>query len=198
MMNSKYFQSKNWWNFEECIEAITPDFTPIKFHNNDFKFFVNSVAPIFVVNNELKPHINELMNLLYNRYSQHYLNASEVLDTKTAKTFLNPLFSILQMTYNKYATILDIYESNKNKLMNGVKVISDGLARFNDTPQNEEVDDEFEADNHVTTITKSKNITEDERNTIMTRIKEIEDSYNSVLAQWSNEFEKAFIEESNL
>lgn len=112
-----------------------------------------------------------------------------------AKRFWDKFLNVLQNTYDKYVMLLDFYANNKANLMNQISSSNTSTSRFNDTPQNAETDDEFEADDHVTNINKVTATSTTDGDTVMARLKEIEDKYNTQLLRWSNEFKICFWED---
>ena len=97
------------------------------------------------------------------------------------------MMSIMEQTYDRYATLLKSYDDQKANLLNKVEAIT----RFNDTPQDS---GEFADDRHTTHITTSKN----DYDTIMARIDEIDRNYRNLLKDWTSEFEPLFIHEEGL
>ena len=115
-------------------------------------------------------------------------------------------------TAPKYLKILEIYDTNKNKLMDklsssvegSVDSNNKGTNRFNDTPQTHpSTFDEFEDADYTTDITINKgevhseneSTTEWDDKNIMARISEIQESYQNLMDRWVGEFDKFFWEE---
>lgn len=149
-----------------------------------------------------------------------YLSSEEFF--KWGKRFVG----ILCESKEKYVNILNIYSDNISKLMNPLKTTHSeesernddfdvdvtSQENTNDTPTTTDVVATIEGNQFVSALTKGtghtdnvgsvteerSSTTEVDSATTMARIKEIEDSYQKVLYNWSNEFGGLFIEEDNL
>ena len=119
----------------------------------------------------------KLLNLIRLRFDDHYCVSSENeldfsdLDDKSLKTFAKKFIGILCQTKDKYVSILDIYQNNINKLMDGLKGTIDLTKEshrdedydsdvnsknlFNDTPQTTDVVATMEEDQYVSELSKS-------------------------------------------
>ena len=146
----------------------------------------------------LEPIINELWQSIIARYYDDYvIMISEDDDTIPSLTwenispFFNKLINTITRTKDYYLTLLNIYNNQKNNLLNQVKSISTNTTRYNDTPQN---GGEFVDDKHTSEFTKVNNSIESDVNTLMYRINEIQRLYRNVMKDWVDEFEKLFIE----
>lgn len=109
--------------------------------------------------------------------------------------FLRKVLNILNGSFDRYNAIYDAFETQKSKLLNTIKTTQLGSAKFNDTPQG---NGDYSDDTHTTNITLTKGETESDNLTPVMRLKEIEDSLNDILFNWSKEFEKIFVEGGNL
>lgn len=161
-----------------------------------------------------KDHAKELLRILYDRFGRSYFvksnsdEASEIREISKMK--INALASILNLTYNKYATLLDNLETLKNKLINPkesgyhstTETSGNGTNRFNDTPQNTGA---FDTDPYTTNINESETSGDSEttsENTVndlynVEKIAMLEDKYRIILLNWSNEFKRLFMLEVN-
>lgn len=158
----------------------------------------SNLIPANNANGLLEPMINDLWQSIIARYYDDYaIMVSEDDDTIPSLTweiispFFNKLINTITRTKDYYLTLLNIYNNQKNNLLNQVKSISTNTTRFNDTPQN---GGEFENDNHTSEFTKVNNSIESDVNTMMYRINEIQKLYRNVMKDWVDEFEKLFIE----
>ena len=158
----------------------------------------SNLIPANNANELLDPMINELWQSIIARYYDDYvIMISEDDDTIPSLTwenispFFNKLINTITRTKDYYLTLLNIYNNQKNNLLNQVKSISTNTTRFNDTPQN---GGEFVNDMHTSEFTKVNNSIESDVNTLMYRINEIQRLYRNVMKDWVDEFEKLFIE----
>ena len=109
--------------------------------------------------------------------------------------FLRKVLNILNGSFDRYNAVYDAFETQKSKLLDTIKTTQLGSAKFNDTPQG---NGDYSDDTHTTNITLTKGETESDNLTPVMRLKEIEDSLNDILFNWSKEFEKIFVEGGNL
>lgn len=121
---------------------------------------------------------SKLINLIRLRYGDHYCVSSEntidfniLYSNKDLKEFCRKFTAILVATKDKYVNILNIYDNNISKLMNGLKNQTDsahtihkdedydtdvtGKNLYNDTPQTTDVVATMEGDQYVTELSKS-------------------------------------------
>ena len=96
---------------------------------------------------------------------------------------------------NDYEALYREYESNKDKLMDAVKVETESTNYYNETPQN---DGFYGDEGHATNTSKNDYSSENDFDTPIARLKEIERDFSNLLLKWSNEFEPLFIEEGNI
>ena len=209
MLHYREFSLKYYWNLQEVVAEFTGesllDHEPYEYGTNENYFsdvfyggFQN--APIWKSANVAKDHIEDLWQLVFARFYKEYCFGTDEdeLTENEAKEFLVKLINIIVMTYPKYAALLDYYKAKEGSLLDQINSVTTGLARFNDTPQNEEADDEFEGDLHVTNLTKTKGTSATDGMSPIERLKQIQDSYKLVLRDWSDEFKKIFIEGGNI
>ena len=109
--------------------------------------------------------------------------------------FLRKVLNILNGSFDRYNAVYEAFETQKSKLLDTIKTTQLGSAKFNDTPQG---NGDYSDDTHTTNITLTKGETESDNLTPVMRLKEIEDSLNDILFNWSKEFEKIFVEGGNL
>lgn len=114
--------------------------------------------------------------------------------TKQYANFLTRMYSVYLDTKDYYLALLNGYASAKDKLLDKVKIENENYTTFNDTPQNENVDESLFDDKHMTTLSKNKSTQSSDYGTMMTRLSEIQNSYKRVMASWVREFRKLFIE----
>lgn len=143
-----------------------------------------------------KPYTIQLFNIIFSRFWDSYGIQCEDIDDDTLQLLfarkLNTMLNILNLTYDRYAALLDAYEDKKDKLLNPVESNSEGYNRYNDTPQD---GGDFSDDEHTTSIYQNGLKIEQEQMTPIERLRQIEDGYQNVLLDWSNEFRKLFWEE---
>lgn len=199
----KSFKINYYFTLQEIIE-----FAYIQEKHLIDKFSFYNIPSLDIIKSNLIPAnnavglldsmINELWQSIIARYYDDYaIMIGEDDDTIPSLTweiispFFNKLINTITRTKDYYLTLLNIYNNQKNNLLNQVKSISTNTTRYNDTPQN---GGEFENDNHTSEFTKVNNSIESDVNTLMYRINEIQRLYRNVMKDWVDEFEKLFIE----
>ena len=154
---------------------------------------------VFKDSSTLKDHLEDLFNLLYNRYSEWFcasirgtFDSSDEL--KELKRFMLKLNNITQMTYDKYATRLDIFAAKKATLMGQVQAGTIAKTSYNDTPQNESSGG-FEDATHRTTFTKVDSQSLTDGATPIERIDEIDRKIKNIMLEWCEEYRQLFWED---
>lgn len=205
IFNPIKYQERFYWTFKE---VLTGNLTP----GADFLYNCESIYPILEtmisedgystpiwdsLNDEIKVDYRGVLDLVVKRHLDHYCfyTESNEFNTEKAKNFIAKLIQVLEMTAPRYLTILKAYKDSQNALLDPVRISNSGITRFNDTPQDE---GDFANDEHTTNLTEDTRTTENDMDSKMGRIREIERSYSNILLNWSNEFEGLFIEESNI
>lgn len=200
MKPCKQYEVKYFYTLKEIVKSFTTlDVEPYDsntFEDLFYEEFPN--APLWKQDHSSKDYLEELWQLTYARFYDHYTYSGDSETPEHEEIFFVRMINIIVMTYPKYSSLMKYYKDKEGLLMNQIETTGEGLARFNDTPQNEEADDEFEGDLHVTNITKTKSVSATDGVSPIERLKQIQDSYKMVLRDWSNEFEKIFIEEGDI
>lgn len=127
------------------------------------------------------------------------------------------LCNLANLTYEKYSTLLGFYASKKADLMNALSSSysdvgassskSENFNLSNDTPQ-EVYDDDYSDNNYASSTSKGKSESSmrtnlnhselHEGDTLIARLKEIEDKYSNVMQEWIKEFDKFFTSNLNV
>ena len=117
--------------------------------------------------------------------------SGEVPDPEPSQTkidiWCDKFGSIFNLTYDRYNTLLNLYETQKANLLN--KIGSTSEVRYNDTPQ----DSSELIDGYTTNVTRTKS--EADPNELILRLKNIENNYSDVIKNWLFEFYLIFGEE---
>lgn len=206
MLNKYGYDYYYYFTLDDIFNNITPiSYAP--FSSDNFFKLINeypnsgSVVPEGFFENLDETAMRTLCGNIYLKFSKFYCfnyrndNTTEIRNSSQFIGWKRRLFSILVSTYEKYYTLLKIYNDNINKLMDKVKIITSGNNRFNDTPQNGGL---FADDDHTTTITENTQTTESDNATIMERIREIQNNIRDVMDDWTNEFKILFINPLNI
>ena len=110
--------------------------------------------------------------------------------------FAYRVIAVLNRTHDRYMTLLTEYASAKTHLMDQVRSGTVSKRKHNDTPQNANTEGVYEGDNYISDFTKSETDNASDMATKMTRLAEISDRYENVMADWVNEFQRIFMEEN--
>lgn len=146
---------------------------------------------------------NELFSLVCGRYGEEYfikwVGSPEQEPTSDelnvlAREWGYKFVSLLNMTYEYYVPLLTMYRSAKANLMDDITATSSNTVKFNDTPQNNNVSGTYEGDDYITHFTKTENTSSSPLESKINRLKEIQEGYKNVMADWVKEFEKIFME----
>lgn len=147
--------------------------------------------------------IIKLWKYLYTKYQASYIVKTKItpeqlvdpdIKAQLIRPFALKLLSAIDLSFERYNTIISIYNSHLNKLMDKVESITEGANYFTDVPL--EVGTENE-DKYVGSINKSKGKTSTEIMTPIERITEIENGLNSIYLKWVNELGRCWLEDAN-
>ena len=197
---SKY-EIRYYWNLKEILARNKEDY---QVNSEDLRTLLVSLIQAgfqtsvldsdFAWTNENYPKV---LDLVIRRHITDYcvVSDSESYPATPAKNFLAKLIYVLEMTTPRYTTLINSYEESRENLLNPVIIKTTGINRFNDTPQDE---GDFANDSHTTNLTEIENKTENDADTAMGRIREIEENYKNLLLIWSREFESLFLSEENI
>ena len=146
---------------------------------------------------------DEFASLVWGRYYDEYFIRIDLLPNETLdndminEAIINwgyRFVSLLNMTYEYYMPLINFYRSAKANLMDDITATSTNTVKFNDTPQNANTGGAYEGDDYLTHFTKTSNTSSSPLESKINRLKEIQDNYKNVMADWVKEFEKLFME----
>ena len=109
------------------------------------------------------------------------------------KSFVARVGAWLTATYPKYKKRLDLYEAQKDKLMDQLGTTTSGKTRFNDMPQSPIAAGDINGDDHLSTLTKDDNESKTDPMTPMARLAEIDANFRNIYLEWADEFSKTFL-----
>ena len=149
---------------------------------------------------------NELAGLIYGRYYDEYMIKivkmpyEEITNDDVGEAITkwgNRFISKLNMTYEYYVPLLTMYRNAKANLMDDVESTSSNKIKFNDTPQNANTSGVYEGDDYINQFTKTEGLTKTQLTSKINRLREIQDGYKNVMADWVKEFEMLFMEDNH-
>lgn len=230
------FNEDNQWgdvsdfvvNFLIPLRFVSGYGSPLKVSNGFGYSFVkdgeevSDCVPLLVV---------QLFNKILARYGNHYCCVvhKELKDyadyVYELKNFARKILNLVDYTYEKYATLLNLYKSKENNMLDKLgrtrsgsrEISSEGetsdntINLFNDTPQTTDVVATIEGNQYVSELNKGSNqgtssssgtdeFSEEEEfdtKTIMEKLDEIQRNYAQLWKSWLDEFDQLFIEEVN-
>ena len=204
-------KSRYYYNFIESIDELTGetyvaglDVMSKNMEDNLTDFLSNSVMARFKnVFKEVsgvykfKDYIADLIDIITNLHGENFCVFTNLESSfpSEAKKFIIKFISVIDLTAPRYTKLLSLYASQESKLLDKLESSNSGLAVFNDTPQGS---GDFSDDPHATTTTKTSSTSAVEVKTPIERLKEIQEGYSDVLAKWTEEFDKFFLEEVNV
>jgi len=198
-MNNYEIVTEYTWG--ELIEHAYTECNPVN-QTSFFDVFENDLPTsnfVFKSASALKDHLEDLFNLLYKRYSEWNClrlkgEPSNLEIDGAYQRFLLKLNNVTEMTYDKYATRLDIFAAKKNSLMAQVQAGTIAKTGYNDTPQNESSGG-FEDATHRTTFTKVDSQSLTDGATPIERIDEIDRKIKNIMLEWCEEYRQLFWED---
>lgn len=157
--------------------------------------------------------IESLMNLIYARHSEDYIykivkRCDEPFDEEDESGLLYrdrdlqrafaQILNTLQLTMPKYIPIIYQYSQHYEVPLDKIESISESFNRFNDTPQNEQDEVDFNTDDYATTMGRSKAVTKADTGSLVERIRALQEAWKSTILEWANEFNDDFIYDNQL
>lgn len=197
-----YIYFNEVYDVDRFVKVQINDFLMDTFELDDESDLANYQLPSDLSTNTAV--YNELISLIFARYGDKCVArivkpmwkedpTTEEMQ-KAIKEWRFSLVSLLCMNYEYYSPILAFYRAAKSDMMNDIKATSKNTVKFNDTPQNNNSTSVYEGDNYLTHFTKTENETSSPLTSKIMRLKEIQDNYKNVMADWVKEFERIFIE----
>ena len=205
--NECKYQKRFYWTFRECLEGgVHIDKADFLFNNEDLLNVLTYMigeggysSPLYngLSGEWSKDEYGALADLIVKRFLNEYCfyTESEEFDMEKCLNWFGKLFYVIEMTSPRYLTLMKAYSDSQDNLLSPVETKTTGSNRFNDTPQDE---GDFANDEHTTNISEMENTIQNDLDSKMGRIREIESNYSNLLLQWSNEFESLFTEKINI
>ena len=193
------------FTLQEMLEACTggrPYTTSYKaLKDLNLGDFDKTKSPLWVAgSSDFKTYVNDLFMKLCSYYLKEYVIVSEEEDlTNDDKyTFFRSLFIIMELTYDRYSTLLKAYSDSASDLLAGLKSEGYNTSRFNDTPQSADSDFPYEDMEHVSNVRKDKNTIESDNESRISRLNELRSKIANLYKDWLKEFSGLFMSEGSL
>lgn len=156
----------------------------------------------FISDDTIKDVIDALMTIVYQRHSEHFIywekNLADVYPSLNVAYFgkyVKTLLNIIELTTPKYLPLLQDQEYYSYAPTSPLKSKTTGRTRFNDTPQNM---GDWNDEEHATNVSKSVNESEVDSGSIVARLDEAFKNWRSIILEWANEFNQAFLLEEQV
>ena len=189
--NSDYFKPYN----SEALEDVLQNFL-LDPSLSEYPYALQNAAMESLWQRVVARYYKEYLFKIEKYFNEDEPSLSEI--DQVMNDWLINYLNLVAQTYEYYMTLLSIYDDEKANLMEDIKAISKNKVKFNDTPQNPNTADVYEGDDYITHFTSTEGETSSPLMSKMMRLKEIQDHYKNLIADWVNEFEKLFIEGENL
>lgn len=204
----------SYYTFQEVLD-LYPAFKPNYAHSEDFEddWFskILSASDLelaiygvssFISDDLITDIIDALMTIVYQRHSEHYIYWKEMnydetynLNKTDFHKYIKTLLNIIEITTPKYLPLLQDQEYYSYAPTSPLRSKTTGRTRFNDTPQNQ---GEFNDEEHATNVSKSESESEVDSGSIVSRLNEAFKEWRSIILEWSNEFNQAFLLEEQI
>lgn len=156
-----------------------------------------------IPSNVIENFINALIRIVYNRHSKDYIAEvhhdyyeydDEAVDLEEAKDMaFNKLINVINLTAPRYIPIMVSYVNNYEEPIKMLESISESFSRYNDTPQNEQDEVDYNTPEYATNMGKNKNVSKIDSGSVIERLKSLTESFRSIIIDWSNEFNQLFL-----
>lgn len=214
-----YFENEYWWKFANVLSYMNAHSIMLEedyinkgtdidtWAGEWFSELLSDLYPFAIEYDEddnmfIKQPIYDIFKLIEKRYSQHYVFKTRHEDADEAQAeaykWTKKLFNVIEYTYKKYSKIIELYNDNYSTLMKQLENTTESGSRFNDTPQQKEVNLSFESNEYTTSLTKLKSVSRSDSDTPINKIEEIIRNYRNILLIWLDEFDGLFVKEGNV
>ena len=208
-----------WFTFDEVL-SVYPLLKPSPNGSNTADWFLSMLSAAsltlqyvgiasdgsVIKQADVKKYIDGVMDVLFDRQHDNYmykvlLDWNEEYDTLTEADFkkaMNKLINVMNLTMPKYIPLLYEYEHNYQNALKKLESETESLSRFNDTPQNEQDEVDYNTPEYASNMGKSMSVAKVDSGSVTAKLKEMQDNFKSVLLSWTNEFDAIFIDEYQL
>ena len=190
-LGTTYFNPYNTESLEDTLQALL-----LEPSLSEYPYNVQSAGMEALWQRVVARYYKEYLFKIEKYFNEDEPSQSEI--EQAMNDWLINYLNLVAQTAEYYMTLLTIYDDEKANLMEDIRAISKNKVKFNDTPQNPNTADVYEGDDYITHFTSTEGETSSPLMTKMMRLKEIQDHYKNLIADWVNEFERLFIEGENL
>lgn len=207
-------KKSKWFNFQEILNlypAHAPsyphdDATPADWFTNmledaDMEFAVYTLSQYFT-DDLINEVVNALMWIVYCRHDLDYIYRVDMnwdedyeLQQVDFRKAMKEVLNVLNNTIARYIPMLQQNEYASTDPVTPVSSVTKGKTRFNDTPQE---GGDYNNDPHATNVSESESEIKVDSGSLVSRLSEMFKDFRSIMLDWSNEFNKCFLEEEQL
>lgn len=211
-------KTTKWFTFEEVLNiysllAPTPNQKPVDTQHETWFLNMLSDANLQVryagikLNGtrikeaDTKDAIAQVSNIVFDRQHHNYIYKIEEDRDLTLADFplaMNKFINVMNLTLPKYLPMLyeakQLYEDALKKLESE----SESFSRYNDTPQNEQDNVDFNSEAYATNMGKNRSESKVDSGSPVARMDELRTKWKSIILEWSNNFDMIFIDECQL
>lgn len=150
---------------------------------------------------DVKDAIAQVSNIVFDRQHHNYIYKIEEDRDLTSDDFapaMNKFINVMNLTLPKY---LPMFYEAKQLYENALKQLeseSESFSRYNDTPQNEQDNVDFNSEAYATNMGKNKSVTKVDSGSPVARIDELRTKWKAIILEWANNFDMIFIDEYQL
>lgn len=150
---------------------------------------------------DVEDAISQVTNIVYDRQHHNYIYKIEEdreLNVDDFPLAMNKFINVMNLTLPKYLPMLfeakKLYEDTLKKLESE----SESFSRYNDTPQNEQDNVDFNSEAYATNMGKNRSETKVDSGSPVARMDELRTKWKSIILEWANNFDMIFIDEYQL
>lgn len=203
----------NWFTFQEVLH-VYPTYEPDPNATNTTNWFISMLSSAgltlryagiklngtAIKEADTKKYIEEVMDIVFDRQHDNYLYKSEhdTLTTDDFKKAINKVVNVLNLTLPKYLPMIYQAEQIYQDALKKLESETESLTRFNDTPQEEQDEVDFNTPAYATNMGKSASVSKVDSGSPVDRMEALRTKWKSIILEWSNEFDMIFVDEYQL
>ena len=203
----------NWFTFQEVLH-VYPAYEPDPNATNTTNWFISMLSSAgltlryagvklngaTIKEADTKKYIEEVMDVVFDRQHDNYLYKSEndTLTTDDFKKAINKVVNVLNLTLPKYLPMIYQAEQIYQDALKKLESETESLTRFNDTPQEEQDEIDFNTPAYATNMGKSASVSKVDSGSPVDRMEALRTKWKSIILEWSNEFDMIFVDEYQL
>ena len=206
-----------WFTFKEVLDFY-PAYAPTPNATNETNWFLSMLSTAsltlryaginlngsIIKEADTKKYIEAVCNVIYDRQHDNYfykvscVDANYVLTEDDFKKAMNKFINVMNLTLPKYLPMIYEAEKSYENLLKQLESSSESYSRFNDTPQNEQDEVDFNTEAYATNMSKGKSVSKVDSGSPVDKMEALRTKWKSIILEWSNNFDMLFIDEYQL